>query len=155
MVTYMKKTIKYIALTVLLILYFVFEPVKRSLDFELNLMGINYIFGKSLYDEVMVDNKYVEVIDYYIENDYLYIFPINGEIKLPFNVSVNKIDGNCIEVVDNDTRYYLYNIDKRNKNLYQYVYANDVIGYTNDYFIIQSDNIEYIVSKLIINYESV
>ena len=49
MVTYMKKTIKYIALTVLLISYFVFEPVKRSLDFELNLMGINYIFMRVLH----------------------------------------------------------------------------------------------------------
>ena len=155
MVIYVKTTIKYLTLVVLLISYFGFDPIKKTLDFEINLMTINYVFGKSLYDDVMVDNQYIEVIDYYIEDNYLYIFPVNGEVKLPFNVSVYKISSNCMEVVDNDKRYYLYNINKRNKNLYQYVYANDILGYTDDFYIIYSNNIDYIVSKLIINYESI
>ena len=134
---------------------FFISPINKILNTEINLTSITYIFGKSLYDDITVSNEYVEVIDYYIDNDLLYIFPINGEIKLPISVSIMKIDKEVIEVVDNNIRYYIYNIDKKNKSLYQYVHANDVLGYTSDYYIIKCENIDYIVGKLIINYESI
>ena len=151
----MKLIYKYCILVLILILNFFISPINKILNKEINLTSITYIFGKSLYDDITVSNEYVEVIDYYIDNDLLYIFPINGEIKLPISVSIMKIDKEVIEVVDNNIRYYIYNIDKKNKSLYQYVYANDVLGYTSDYYIIKCENIDYIVGKLIINYESI
>lgn len=151
----MKLIYKYCILVLILILNFFISPINKILNKEINLTSITYIFGKSLYDDITVSNEYVEVIDYYIDNDLLYIFPINGEIKLPISVSIMKIDKEVIEVVDNNIRYYIYNIDKKNKSLYQYVHANDVLGYTSDYYIIKCENIDYIVGKLIINYESI
>ena len=151
----MKLIYKYCILVLILILNFFISPINKILNKEINLTSITYIFGKSLYDDITVSNEYVEVIDYYIDNNLLYIFPINGEIKLPINVSIMKIDKEEIEVVDNNIRYYIYNIDKKNKSLYQYVHANDVLGYTSDYYIIKCENIDYIVGKLIINYESI
>ena len=151
----MKLIYKYCILVLILILNFFISPINKILNKEINLTSITYIFGKSLYDDITVSNEYVEVIDYYIDNDLLYIFPINGEIKLPISVSIMKIDKEVIEVVDNNIRYYIYNIDKKNKSLYQYVHGNDVLGYTSDYYIIKCENIDYIVGKLIINYESI
>ena len=151
----MKLIYKYCILVLILILNFFISPINKILNKEINLTSITYIFGKSLYDDITVSNEYVEVIDYYIDNDLLYIFPINGEIKLPISVSIMKIDKEVIEVVDNNIRYYIYNIDKKNKSLYQYVHANDVLGYTSDCYIIKCENIDYIVGKLIINYESI
>ena len=151
----MKHIYKYSILVIILVLNFFISPINKILNKEINLTSITYIFGKSLYDDITVSNEYVEVIDYYIDNDLLYIFPINGEIKLPISVSIMKIDKEVIEVVDNNIRYYIYNIDKKNKSLYQYVHANDVLGYTSDYYIIKCENIDYIVGKLIINYESI
>ena len=151
----MKHIYKYSILVIILVLNFFISPINKILKTEINLTSITYIFGKSLYDDITVSNEYVEVIDYYIDNNLLYIFPINGEIKLPINVSIMKIDKEEIEVVDNNIRYYIYNIDKKNKSLYQYVHANDVLGYTSDYYIIKCENIDYIVGKLIINYESI
>ena len=151
----MKHIYKYSILVIILVLNFFISPINKILNTEINLTSITYIFGKSLYDDITVSNEYVEVIDYYIDNDLLYIFPINGEIKLPISVSIMKIDKEVIEVVDNNIRYYIYNIDKKNKSLYQYVHANDVLGYTSDYYIIKCENIDYIVGKLIINYESI
>lgn len=151
----MKHLYKYSILLLIIFLNFFISPINKILNKEINLTGITYIFGKSLYDDITVSNEYVEVMDYYIDNNLLYIFPINGEIKLPINVSIMKIDKEQIEVVDNNVRYYIYNIDKKSKSLYQYVHANVILGYTSDYYIIKSDNLDYIVSKLIINYESV
>lgn len=149
----MKIAIKYILLIILVISYFIFEPIKRALDYELNPIGISYVFGKNMYDEVLVSNEFIEVLDYYLEDDTLYILPINGEIKLPFNISIYKVYSDSIVVVDNEAKYHLYGVNNRKKNLYQYVYAKETIGYSADYYFIKSDNLDYIISKIIINYE--
>ena len=150
-----KIIIKYSVLVVFILAYFFIMPINRFCNKEINLSLVNYVFGKSLYNDRAVVNDYTEVIDYYIENDFLYIFPIEGEVKLPMDVSIAKISSEVIEVIDTDSRYYIYNIDKRKKALYQYVYSNEILGYTDDYYIIKSNNIDYIAKKLIINYEAV
>lgn len=150
-----KKIIKYSLLFILLICNFLIKPINSILNKEINIANVNYIFGKSLYDDRVVNKEYTEVIDYYIEDGLLYVFPISGEIKLPTDVSIVKVNSDSIEVIDKDQRYYLYNIDKRSKALYQYVYSNEILGYTNDFYIIKTNNLDYICSKLIINYEAV
>lgn len=121
---------------------------------EINYFKINYFLSKSLFNEILVSNEPIEVMDYYIEGKYLYVFPVNDEIILPIDVIVNKV-GKEVELLNCDNILYVYNVNKMNKRLYQYVENGKVIGYTDDYYIIKSDNIENIVNKFIINYEAI
>ena len=133
-----------------------FDPVKKILNAEINTMAITNFLAENLYkDEANVASTDMTVRDFLVEGNCLYIFPLNHEVYLPIDVMIVSVGDSEMEVINSDTRFYIRHIGKRTKNLYQYVHSLNPLAYTDDFFIIESDDLSMIYLRLRIEYEKV
>ncbi len=136
--------------------YLFFDPIKKFLNIEINTMAITNFLAENLYkDDKSVASIDMAVKDYIIEDNLLYIFPLNQEICLPIDVMIVSVKEDGIEVVNSDTRFSIRHISKRTKNLYQYVHGLNPLGYTDDFFIVEGEDLSMIYLRLKIEYEKV
>lgn len=152
----LKKIIKYGILGIILGGYFFINPLKDFLTYEINGIQLTSFLAKNLYqtDEVSSPEPLL-VKDYLLNDDRLYIFPIDDKITLPIDVLIVEVKKEVLTVIDGDSRYQISNFDSRQVNLYQYIYSRSTIGTTNDFFVIDGDNVKSIVERLSIAYEKV
>lgn len=153
----MKKFYKGLGLIVFILTYMFIPSVADVCDYEINYLYISSVVAESFYEDVSsvsTDEKLL-VRDYVIEDDRLYIFPLSNDIKLPIGVMVASKSKDFLEVVSLNDRYYIYNIDETNINLYQYVDNEISLGKTNSYYLIIGDNLGKIINQLEIYYEKV
>ena len=68
--------------------------------------------------------------------------------------SISKINNDSIVVIDNQFNYEITHFESEVK-LYAYIKSNDSLGYCEDYYVIYSDNINYIAKRLTIYYEKI
>ena len=153
----MKKLLCKMGLLFLIVLsYLFFDPIKKFLNIEINTMAITNFLAENLYkDDKSVASIDMAVKDYIIEDNLLYIFPLNQEICLPIDVMIVSVKEDGIEVVNSDTRFSIRHISKRTKNLYQYVHGLNPLGYTDDFFIVEGEDLSMIYLRLKIEYEKV
>lgn len=150
-----KYIFKYFILSILLLNYFFIPGINKILKKEINLSFVNNFLAKSIYeDETNVSNTYITVKDFIIENNILYVFPLDNNVILPIDVMISSINNDEIEVVSIDKKYIIGHF-KRQKNLYQFVDKNIAIGTTKDFYIIKGDFIDEIAKKFIIYYEKI
>ncbi len=151
-----KGIIKFVCIAVLLSGYFYLEPVKEILSKEINTIAVTNFLAKNLYrNEESVSSTPLYVKDYLMDGNRLYIFPLKNEITLPMDVMIVSVADGSMEVVNLDERYRISNVDQRKSNLYQYIHSKTVLGYTNDFFIVEGDNLDRIAGRLLIEYEKI
>ncbi len=152
----MKKYIfKYFILFIFLLSYYTIPIINKRLKKEINISFINNFLVKSLYDdEASVSNTYITVKDFVIENNILYVFPLDNNVVLPIDVMICSVNNYETEVISIDKKYIISHFN-REKNLYQFIDRNISLGTTLDYYIIKSDYINELVSKFIIYYEKI
>lgn len=152
----LKNVIKYILMFCFVLSYLFINPINSLLSKEINLIYTSRFFARSLYqDDIFVSSNPLPVMDYFFENQKLYIFPLGEEVCLPIDVMIMKVEDNYIEVIDYNNRYKISNINNRRKNLYQYIYANNEFARTESFYLVEGDNLERIVERLVIHYEKV
>ncbi|MCM1196972.1 MAG: hypothetical protein NC310_07910, partial [Roseburia sp.] len=139
----MKKMLcKAILLAVLVTCYLCIEPVHKFLSKEINTVAITNFLAENLYkDEENVASVPMVVRDYVIEESRLYIFPLTTEVSLPIDVMIVTVSIDEIEVVNLDTRYKISHITKRTGNLYQYIHSLNSFASTDDFFIVEGQNL--------------
>ncbi len=140
---------------IILAFIFIFCLFNNKLVFkEIPICKISEVLAGNLYDEYsrVSDNK-IEVLDYYIYEDYIKIIPIKNECRLPLNGIITKSIANEIEIEASEYKYVIKNIDS-NYYLYQYYNANNILGYSNEFYI-YGDKCKEIIGSLIINYEEI
>lgn len=121
---------------------------------EINLYGGISTFASNLYlDDEAVSEENIEVIDYEIKDDSLYVTPVNKEVVLPISGIINNITDEYIEIQSASNSYKIYNVDSKYR-MYQYYKKNTILGYSDEYYIV-SLNYQSIVSHFIFNYEEV
>lgn len=140
----------------LLILFFLLGLLLKNtfLVKEIEIEKLINIFSLNLHNnEKAVINDKISVLDYYFDNECLYIIPINNEVKLPISGVVTKRDKNIIIIETINGNIYIEGIDS-NYYLYQYYNANCILGNSN-LISIRSDINEEIVNSLVIDYEAI
>ncbi|MGM9970278.1 MAG: hypothetical protein ACI35S_07775 [Anaeroplasma sp.] len=122
---------------------------------EIDIYDISSIVGSNLYEEAKaVAAIPVDVLDYELKEEGLYIKTINNRIILPFDGVVTTFKNNFIELDTNYGIISIYGDIKCNYRLYQYYYHNTILGSGKEFTLV-SDNYSSIVSNLRINYETV
>lgn len=153
----MKKTIlKGCLLAAFLCSYFFIPSVQTVLNQKINTVTVTNFLAKNLYkNEKTVSSIPLVVKDYILQDNRLYIFPLDEVVSLPIDVMIVEVEDTYIEVVNLDARYRISNIYKRAGNLYQYVNGLNELAYTKDFFVVEGDNLEVISERLTIYYEKV
>lgn len=147
---------KLILLGILVACYLCIEPVKKIMSKEINTVAITNFLAENLYkDEENVASVPMVVQDFILQDGKLYIFPLNQEVSLPIDTMIVGVEDGAVEVVNLDTRYRISNLSKRTGNLYQYIHSLNSFGYTNDFFVVEGDDLEQISGRLSIYYEKV
>ncbi len=121
---------------------------------EINLCGFMSRFAMNLYTyDATVGVEDIEVIDYRIEEERLYIEPLRQEVILPISGIVSDVTNDYIEIQSSNQVYQVYHI-KPDYRLYQYYNCGMILGHSDGYYV---KCVEYnaIVSHLVIQYESV
>lgn len=144
---------KWLLLSLVVLAYY-FTPMYNILNKGINYLKYTSFFADSFYGDIEVGNEEVMVRDFYINGNCLYIFPLNNEVILPIDVSISKINNDSIVVIDNQFNYEITHFESEVK-LYAYIKSNDSLGYCEDYYVIYSDNINYIAKRLTIYYEKI
>lgn len=145
-----------ILLGLLVASYLFVDPVQKFLSKEINTIAITNFLAENLYkDEENVASVPMVVKDYVLEENRLYIFPLNQEVCLPIDVMIVSVSESSLEVVNLDSRFTIYNIQKRTGNLYQYIHSLNAFASTEDFFIVEGENIQSISGRLSIYYEKV
>ena len=147
------KRIYYLFMVLFTLFIKIFENEIPIITNELKLNHISYL-TLNLYDDISVSNILIDVYDYNVYDNKLYIYPINNEVILPISGIVNKISKNYIIISDFNDEYKISNI-KKNVYLYQYYNEYTNLGIVEDYYIIESKSINKIVSKLNLNNEEI
>ena len=151
-----KLFIKGILLCAIVASYLYIEPVHEILDKELNTIAITRFLSENLYkDDSSVASEPMAVRDFLLEDNRLYIFPLGTEVVLPIDVMIVSVEENSMEVINSDSRYRISHFTKRTGNLYQYVHSHNPIAYTNDFFIIEGEDLQTVVGRIQIYYEKV
>ncbi len=136
--------------------YLFIQPVQKFLDKEINTVAITNFLAENLYkDEENVASVPMVVKDYIVEENKLYIFPLNQEVSLPIDVMIVSVDDGIVEVVNLDARYKISHISKRTGNLYQYIHSLNSFGVTDDFFVVEGEDLTTISGRLSIYYEKV
>lgn len=136
--------------------YLFVEPINQFLGKEINTIAITNFLAENLYkDEENVASVPMTVLDFAVIDDKLYIFPLNQEVSLPIDMMIVSVEEGAVEVVNLDTRYRISNLSKRTGNLYQYIHSLNTFAYTNDFFVVEGENLEQISGRLSIYYEKV
>ncbi len=153
----MKKIgIKIAALLMILCGYFWVEPVANMLSYPINQVLVGRAVASHLYDESeAVASVPIVVADYVLEEDMLYIFPIDGKVLLPMDIMVCNVSFASIEVVADDLRYEIFHYNHLKVHLYQYVHAKNELGSTSDFYTIRGSDVQKIAERLTIYYEKV
>lgn len=153
----MKKILcKAVLLAVLVACYLFLEPVQSFLKKEINTVAITNFLAENLYkDEENVASVPMVVRDYVVEDGRLYIFPLITEVSLPIDVMIVSVSAEEVEVVNLDTRYKICHITKRTGNLYQYIHSLNSFATTDDFFIVEGEDLTAIAGRLSIYYEKV
>lgn len=121
---------------------------------EISIFRFSEVFAGNLYDDYSaVSGNKIEVLDYYIYDDYIKIIPINNECRLPINGIITKAIDNEIEIEASDYKYTIKNINP-SYYLYQYYKSNNKLGYSDEFYI-YGDKCKEIIGSLIINYEEI
>ncbi|MDE6660832.1 MAG: hypothetical protein K2J93_03285 [Anaeroplasmataceae bacterium] len=136
--------------------YLFLKPVQSILNKEINTVAITNFLAENLYkDEENVASVPMVVKDYVIEDNRLYIFPLTQEVSLPIDVMIVSVSDGEVEVVNLDTRFKISHLSKRTGNLYQYIHSINTIGMTDDFFVVEGDDLSVISGRLSIYYEKV
>ncbi|MDE5855920.1 MAG: hypothetical protein K2H06_02625 [Anaeroplasmataceae bacterium] len=153
----MKKILcKAVLLAVFVACYLFIEPVQSFLSKEINTVAITNFLAENLYkDEENVASVPMVVRDYIVEDNRLYIFPLNQEVSLPIDIMIVSVSADEVEVVNLDTRYKISHIAKRTGNLYQYIHSLNSFATTDDFFIVEGEDLTAISGRLSIYYEKV
>lgn len=156
-VIHLKKLIcKLLLLGLIVAGYLLVDPIHTILGKEINTIAITNFLAENLYKyEENVASVPMEVRDYLIQDNKLYIFPINQEVCLPIDVMIVSVSDGAVEVVNLDTRYTISHISKRSGNLYQYIHSLNSFATTNDFFVVEGDHLDQISKRLNIYYEKV
>ena len=121
---------------------------------EIKPFYISNIMASNLYyDTVKVSNEKIDVIDYYVYEDLLFITPIKNNVMLPISGMIYKVKKDYISIEANGSIYEIYNI-KSNYLLYQYYQAGSILG-KSDEVIIKSSEYDNIINNIMINNEMV
>lgn len=153
----MKKIIKYISLVCFIFIYTFIPEINIFLSKEINYLYISCVVAESFYDDsvsVGTEEK-ILVSDYLVENNRLFVFPLDGKVILPIGVMITKINNKSIEVVAKDLKYKIFNLDSLKVKLYQYIPYNNSVGNTSSFYIIEGDNIDLLINNYEIYYEKV
>lgn len=151
-----KLLFKAILLCALVASYFFLEPVHNILDKEINTLAITSFLSQNLYKgESSVASEPMSVKDYVLKEERLYIFPLGNEVVLPIDVMVVSVEEGAIEVINSNTRYKISHINNRIGKLYQYIHSLNPLAYTDDFFVIEGDDLETLAGRINIYYEKV
>lgn len=136
--------------------YLLIDPIHSFLNKEINTVAITNFLAESLYkDEKNVSSEPMSVKDYILEDNRLYIFPLGNEVCLPIDMMIVSVEEGAVEVVNLDSRYRISHLTKRRGNLYQYIRSLNPFAYTDDFFIIEGNDLNAIAGRLAIYYEKV
>lgn len=121
---------------------------------ELNICQFMSGFASNLYayDESVAAMD-IEVIEYEIKNERLYVTPVNQEVILPVSGIISEVGDSYIEVQSSNCVYRVFGL-KPSYRLYQYYQKGMILGYSQKYYI-EAISYNAIVSHLVINYESI
>lgn len=156
MILLRKIIIKVVFLGLFVAGYLFLKPVQSILNKEINTVAITNFLAENLYkDEENVASVPMVVKDYVIEDNRLYIFPLTQEVSLPIDVMIVSVSDGEVEVVNLDTRFKISHLSKRTGNLYQYIHSINTIGMTDDFFVVEGDDLSVISGRLSIYYEKV
>lgn len=145
----------YIIMILFTLIIKLFDNEQNIITKELDLKYINYIAPSLYYDDIPVVSKDIDVIDYFINNDLLYVKPVNNKMVLPISGLITKINKNYIVLSTDDGIYNIMNYNNKLVYLYQYYNSFDELGTTDDYYIIEGKNLKNIVNRLNIIYDEV
>lgn len=153
----MKKFLCKMALLALFVLvYFFVEPITNILNAEINTVAITNFLAENLYkNDESVASVDLVVKDYVLDGECLYIFPLGQEVSLPIDMMIVEVFDGGVEVVNLDSRFRISHIKNRKKNLYQYVHGLNSFATTDDFFLVEGDNLSMISKRLQIHYEKV
>jgi hypothetical protein len=132
-----------------------FESKLTIITNEINISYVEFLAPTLYTDDTLVSGKNIDVIDYYIYDNKIYIKPINREIIMPISGLITKINNTKICISNINDSYIIYKIDKKNILLYQHYDSYTSLGYTEDYYIIEGNDLNNIVKRLNIVYEEV
>ncbi|MBQ9124485.1 MAG: hypothetical protein IJY14_02220 [Acholeplasmatales bacterium] len=138
-----------------ILVFFKLLNINIAIDKEINIYKYLSFISSNLYDDIQsVSSTKVEVFDYEIKNNNLYIETINNEVRLPINGMVTEVKDNYIIIHNHNNYYKINNINNLKFHLYQHYKNNLILGYS-DNIIIEANDYNTIVSGLIINYEKI
>lgn len=147
---------KAIGLAIVVAGYLWIQPIHQILGKEINTVAITNFLAENLYkDEENVSSVPMTVRDYQLMDGKLYIFPLSQEVCLPIDAMIVAVSKTELEVVNLDCRYKISNLSKRTGNLYQYVHSLNALGLTDDFFVVEGDDLTAIAGRLTIYYEKV
>ena len=150
------KRFKYLFLGIFLLLYYGLPFCKEVLDHEINYSAIASYVAKGLYeDSLTVSTTKLQVKDFVLEGDVLYIFPLNQEVKLPFGVMIASLKNDQMDVVDTQYRYTIGHYEKMCVRLYEYKKEEAVLATTGDFYTITGTDLNRIIARLEIDYAQV
>lgn len=150
------KRFKYLFLGIFLLLYYGLPFCKEVLDHEINYSAIASYVAKGLYeDSLTVSTTKLQVKDFVLEGDVLYIFPLNQEVKLPFGVMIASLKNDQMDVVDTQYRYSIGHYEKKCVRLYEYKKEEAVLATTGDFYTITGTDLNRIIARLEIDYAQV
>lgn len=136
--------------------YYLFPKFNFMMNHEINYAYVTYVVAESFYESSVTvgTEEKITVRDYIIEDNKIYIFPLDNNVVLPFGVMVTKVNDESIEVVVENERFKILNLDKIDAKLYQYIPYENAIGKTDSFYVIEG-NIGLLVNNLEIYYEQV
>ena len=115
---------------------------------------IKFIGDNLFKNEITVSNEKIEVIDYEVKDNLLYIYPINNQVILPLDGIITNKCNNRITISNVYCNFDVY-LDDCRLFLYQYYDNNTVLGNCNNYYVIKADDYTNITRYLSLNYDEV
>lgn len=146
--------ISFLFLIVVLISSSFKAKVKEWINYEFNLFEFSNIFYGNIFNSTKtVSNEYIEVKNYSVENDCLFIEFNSNSVISPIDGVVQSVNKNSFTISDDEALYTFY-LENYKVNIYENIKCNSVIG-TGSSLIIESSAISLILERLIISYEEV
>lgn len=143
-------------LGVFLLGYFCLSPFQKICRSEWNFSYVTSMIAQSLYqDDVSVSSEKLRVKDFYLDGEKLYIFPLNGDVFLPVGTMVCSVRGNELEVVETSHRYLISHFTEVSALLYQYVVGGKALAKTNDFYLVEGEDVVRLAAMLEIDYVQV
>ncbi len=153
----MKKIIlKIVLLTGIACSYLFIPAIQGILSYPISFFSMGRYVAKGLYeDATAVSTSSLVVKDYTLLDGRLYIFPLDEQIVLPVDMMVCEVGQDSLEFIALDERYTLSHYKTSNVYIYQYVHAQNKIGTTYDFYVIDGEEVALIAERLTIYYEKI